>query len=170
MASTVAIQFRRRFRVPFVIFEFLRDRFAKTLHIGTHDACGEVAISVDLKVLASLRILARGNDADTINELVGVSHSTILKNYHAFNRSDFVVLFLSISRMVLILTKSHCFFFSRVFHTQVGCNGSLLRVRLPSGDKGGDRQSDGPVFRSRHERCFREHGRSPCVLGELPSR
>jgi hypothetical protein len=53
------------------------------------DACGEPAVSVDLKVLAALRILARGNDADTINELTGVSHSTIMKYFHAFNRSAF---------------------------------------------------------------------------------
>lgn len=84
MATPEAQLFRRRFRVPFAVFKLLRDRFAGSLHEGDRDAVGQETLPVDLKVLASLRILATGCSADAAEELSGVSEITIMKYHHRF--------------------------------------------------------------------------------------
>lgn len=80
--SDDALLFRRRFRVPFAMFERLvqwTEAWWKDKH-NDRDASGRIAPPVRLKVLGVLRMLGRGSCLDDIKELCGASEPTM----HAF--------------------------------------------------------------------------------------
>jgi hypothetical protein len=85
--SRAALLFRKRFRVPFRIFESLVSWTNQWLSREGHhetNASGIPAIPTSLKVLAVLRILGRASCADGIEELCGMSVPTTLKFLHRF--------------------------------------------------------------------------------------
>jgi hypothetical protein len=55
--------------------------------IRTHDAAGQEAIPTELKVLAVLRILARGTCLDGIAELSGMSKATVNAFFHLWTKT-----------------------------------------------------------------------------------
>ena len=77
--------FRRRFRVPYPIFAkivaLLEDKpdFAASV-----DALGRPSAPLELKVLAALRVLGRGECFDTCEELSGISSSCLTAFFHRF--------------------------------------------------------------------------------------
>lgn len=82
--SAEAILFRRRFRIPFAMFERLAGWTKKwwkdQRKRKERDASGRLAPDVELKLLGVLRMLGRGSCLDDIKELCGVSEPTM----HAF--------------------------------------------------------------------------------------
>ena len=82
--SLEAILFRRRFRIPFHMFEQLlnwtKAWWRTTRKRKDKDASGRPAPDVGLKLLGVLRILGRGSCLDDIKELSGISEPTM----HAF--------------------------------------------------------------------------------------
>lgn len=85
--SDAANTFRKRFRLPFPVFEALLSWVMEWLREeGLHDtdAVGNPSIPTSLKVLAALRILGRGTCADGITELSGMSPATTLNFFHRF--------------------------------------------------------------------------------------
>ena len=73
--------FRRRFRVPFELFEYLvelTDRY----NLFGHKLVSKLTIPDKFKVLAILRTLGRGECLDTIEELSGISKSTVQRSLH----------------------------------------------------------------------------------------
>jgi len=75
--SGVAIKFRRRFRVPFVIFNDWIVPICKQYNIFNIKEEAKVKVPIEMKVMISLRILGRGNCADDIHELSHIPCSTI---------------------------------------------------------------------------------------------
>ena len=59
-------RFRRRFRLPYQLFQYLCELCARE---NIFDMVNKSPIPMELKILACLRILARDNCADDINEL-----------------------------------------------------------------------------------------------------
>jgi len=70
--------FRRRFRVPFILFEYLLELSLKYNLFGII----KTTIPIKYKLLAILRTLGRGECLDTIEELSLISRSTINKSLH----------------------------------------------------------------------------------------
>ena len=60
-------RFRRRFRLPYPLFQYLVEICTRLLNI--FDLTNKSPIPIQLKILACLRILGRDNCADDINEL-----------------------------------------------------------------------------------------------------
>jgi len=82
--SAMAKVFRRRFRVPYPIFVLLL-RWTKDWHeTAATDAAGRVRVPTELKLLGVLRVLGRGTCFDGIEELSGVSVSTMHSFFHKF--------------------------------------------------------------------------------------
>lgn len=75
--------FRRRFRVPFPIFEkiVLECNRVNVFNIKS-ESRGRVPI--EFKVLISLRILGRGNCFDDISEMSGVFPSSVARIFYDF--------------------------------------------------------------------------------------
>jgi len=85
--SSAAITFRRRFRVPYVIFKNWIVPICEEHNIfETKDTC-RVRIPLELKVLVSLRVLGRGNCADDIEEFSKVPISTVHHIFKTFIRN-----------------------------------------------------------------------------------
>ena len=76
-------KFRRRFRVPFPVFEHIVHQCKLVNLFGTiHE--GKVRIPIEFKVLISLRILGRGNCFDDVEEFSNIPESTIHSIFHQF--------------------------------------------------------------------------------------
>ena len=75
--------FRRRFRVPFPIFEkiVLECNRVNVFNIKSES---RVRVPIEFKVLISLRILGRGNCFDDISEMSGVFPSSVARIFHDF--------------------------------------------------------------------------------------
>ena len=77
-SSDEAITFRRRFRVPFGLFEhvlvWVRDWVAETRK-SDKDVSGRVAIPLHLLLLGVFRMLGRGTCTDGITELSDISET-----------------------------------------------------------------------------------------------
>jgi len=73
--SRVGKTFRRRFRVPFPIFEYVVD-LCREHNIFDMNSCFKERIPIQIKVLVCLRILGRANCADDISEMSFVGEST----------------------------------------------------------------------------------------------
>lgn len=86
--------FRRRFRVPFVIFEKILSlcESAKSFEDETKllfakaeiDCCGQETVPISLLILGCLRILGRGMCMDGINELTNISMEVHRVFFHKF--------------------------------------------------------------------------------------
>jgi hypothetical protein len=82
--SNAALLFRRRFRVPYVIFLQLLE-WTKAWHEkGATDAFGRERIPTELKLLGVLRVLGRATCFDGIQELSGISVPTMCAFFHEF--------------------------------------------------------------------------------------
>jgi hypothetical protein len=73
--------FRRRFRVPFPLFNDVIVPACKSKNVFSNK---QSWISVEFKVLLCLRILGRGVCADDITELTGIGESTVNQIFHRF--------------------------------------------------------------------------------------
>eukprot|EP00904_Undaria_pinnatifida_P003324 jgi/Undpi1/12993/HiC_scaffold_7.g02657.m1 len=81
-----ARRFRQNFRVPYPFFvhlvELVKDR--DWFPTGEKDATGRAAIPVELKVLACLQILSRGNVFADIYHMSFMSFQTVAATFHRF--------------------------------------------------------------------------------------
>lgn len=84
--SKTAKKFRRRFRVPFPLFELLvaelRDDVTGAWDQVDATRLASRRVPLELKVLSALRALGRGEVFDTLEELTLVSESTLRVFYH----------------------------------------------------------------------------------------
>merc|ERR1711934_133006 len=70
--------FRRRFRVPYWYFRHLCSMWRDNgWPPSDRDACGRKSQPLELKILAALRVLGRGECFDTCAELSNISESTL---------------------------------------------------------------------------------------------
>lgn len=76
-------KFRRRFRVPYPMFEYLND-FAERRFPSRQDAAGQPPVPMALKVLGVLRILGRAFYFDDVAEVTRMGERTIGAFFHAF--------------------------------------------------------------------------------------
>ena len=83
-SSGPAKQFRRRFAVPFSMFLFIVDECIRWFEPSAVDKSGRPTIPVALKVLGSLRILAKGWCFDGVCELSLMSESSMHAWHHPF--------------------------------------------------------------------------------------
>ena len=75
--------FRRRFRVPFPLFNEILVPICRQKNIFKTQR--KSRIDIEFKILLVLRILGRGNCADDINEFIpAIGHSTINTIFHVF--------------------------------------------------------------------------------------
>ena len=81
--SSVGLLFRRRFRVPFILFEYI---LQLCIESNTFEVQREelVVIPVEIKLLVSLRIMGRGESLDSIAEYSEVSESYCSTIFHKF--------------------------------------------------------------------------------------
>ena len=91
--SEEARLFRRRFRIPFALFETIVQWTKEWLGVkdedilaAAADTTGRKGPAIALKVLGVLRILGRGTCADGIKELSGISETAMLCFFHRFCR------------------------------------------------------------------------------------
>jgi hypothetical protein len=80
--SKQAKKFRRRFRVTYSLFVYIVELCRDVNLFNTKTE--KLSIPLEIKVLIGLRMLARGNCADDIEEMSGVKESTIYKIFHTF--------------------------------------------------------------------------------------
>ena len=82
--SFLGKKFRRRFRVPYCLFEDIcRDIMMEGFYRhGKSDASGSEAVQIELLVLGSLRIMGSGCTFDAIEELTNVSEETHRVFFH----------------------------------------------------------------------------------------
>ena len=82
--SFLGKKFRRRFRVPYCLFEDIcRDIMMEGFYRhGKSDASGSEAVQIELLVLGSLRIMGSGCTFDAIEELTNVSRRLDLMAHH----------------------------------------------------------------------------------------
>jgi hypothetical protein len=83
--SVAGTKFRLRFRVPFALFNDVIIPNCKRVNV--FNMKNSSAIPLEFKVLILLRILARGNDLDTLCELSGVPISTCHNIFLTFIKS-----------------------------------------------------------------------------------
>ena len=71
-------KFRRRFRIPYVIFEYIRDDIIELYYADrkTTDSRGREVVDIQLLVLGALRYIATGCTFDALDELTCVSAET----------------------------------------------------------------------------------------------
>ena len=74
--SHIAKVFRLRFRIPFLMFRDILMPMVVSANIFPNDAHRRVNTPTEFKVLASLRILGRGNCCDDISEMSMISPSS----------------------------------------------------------------------------------------------
>ncbi|CAM9629798.1 unnamed protein product [Discosporangium mesarthrocarpum] len=84
--SREALKLRRRFRVPFPFSHALVKEVESQGWLGSEmtDSSGRPGIPVQLKVLAVLQILGRGNCFDDIEQLSGMSESRTQRTFYHF--------------------------------------------------------------------------------------
>lgn len=85
--SPVATTFRRRFRIPFIIFNDWIVPICKQYNIFNIKEETKVKVPIEMKVMIALRILGRGNCADDIQEMSKVPCSTIHVIFKTFVRN-----------------------------------------------------------------------------------
>jgi len=78
--------FRRRFRVPYPVFEHLVD-VCEEYNIFEIKRKDKVLIPISIKLLCCLRMLGRGNCADDIAEMAQVGESTVNAMFKVFCRN-----------------------------------------------------------------------------------
>ena len=81
--------FRRRFRVPYQVFEKLLE-LAVSRNLFGHgkaDCSGRVSIPIELKLLGVLRILGRGCCFDDVAEALNISEDTARRSFFTFCRN-----------------------------------------------------------------------------------
>ena len=76
-------QFRRRFGIPFALYQRIVTD-AAVWFPPKPDAFGRLPVPIELKVLGSLRILAKGSSFDGIAELSMMHESTMQEWHHKF--------------------------------------------------------------------------------------
>jgi len=83
--SKQAKKFRRRFRVTYPLFLYIVDECKKAniFDIVRHNH----SYPIEIKILVALRILARGNCADDIEEMSGIPESTVYRIFINLLRS-----------------------------------------------------------------------------------
>jgi hypothetical protein len=88
--------FRRRFRVPFPLFNWLLVKCEEHNLFGlkTNSSKSHPRIPLEIKLLCCLRLLGRGECADTIAELSEIGESTVNHLIHTFFK-NFVRVFRS---------------------------------------------------------------------------
>ena len=79
------INFRKRFRLPPIVFFRICDRMRKYWP-ATHTASGKLCIPLELKVLGVLRHIGRDTTCDCIAEITGYSEETHRSFFHKFVR------------------------------------------------------------------------------------
>lgn len=82
-------EFRKRFRLPFGLFEMLLEWYEDSMEragtkIKETDCAGRSSIPTNLKLLGVLRIIGRGSCFDCIKELSGISESSMHTFFHSF--------------------------------------------------------------------------------------
>ena len=78
------LQFRRRFAVPHGVFLSLAASAKKWFGTCEEDCAGRKAVPIELKVLGSLRLIAKGWHFDAIAELSGMHLTTMQQWHHDF--------------------------------------------------------------------------------------
>jgi hypothetical protein len=78
--------FRRRFRVPFPVFELLV-RLTKENNLFDYSMEYKVLIPIELSVMGVLRMLGRGECLDTIEELSGISKSSMQRLFQTWTKN-----------------------------------------------------------------------------------
>jgi hypothetical protein len=88
--------FRTRFRLPFVVFEFLV-KISSEFNLFEYSQTYKVSIPDELKVMAILRMLGRGECLDSISEMSGIGKSTVQRifktwthNFVKYCKGDFL--------------------------------------------------------------------------------
>jgi hypothetical protein len=86
LADRVGAKFRRRFRVPYTVFEEICEDIQRVHNLSEHryDAKGEESVKIALLVLGSLRCIASGCTFDAIEELTCVSQDTHRIFFHKY--------------------------------------------------------------------------------------
>lgn len=82
-----AIKFRRRFRMPMIVFQnfMLKIRSENWFpHAEAVNAIGQIGIPLEILVLGSLRYIGRGWTFDDLEESTGVHEETHRKFFHVF--------------------------------------------------------------------------------------
>ena len=85
--SKYAIKFRRRFRMPMIVFQnFMRKIRSENWfpHAEAVNAIGQIGIPLEILVLGSLRYIGRGWTFDDLEESTGVHEETHRKFFHVF--------------------------------------------------------------------------------------
>ena len=82
--SCEGVIFRRRFRVPYTVFDFLVEDIKRVHELPTVKLTASRTPGVDIRllVLGSLRILASGCAFDLIEELTAVAEETLRRFFH----------------------------------------------------------------------------------------
>lgn len=121
--------FRKRFRVPFVLFQKIVDLCKERHWFQCHstDAVGREAIPIELKVLGVFRVLGRGSCFDDIAELTNTSLHVHQSFFHEFCEK-FVTL-----RDEYISSQSDVQHVEHMYNSLglPGCVGSVDCVHIP---------------------------------------
>jgi hypothetical protein len=85
--SELSKLFRLRFRVPFSLFRDILVPMCREKNIFGAENNHRARVPLEFKILASLRILGRGNCADDISELSQILNSSVTYYFHRFVES-----------------------------------------------------------------------------------
>ncbi len=83
--SDVAIKFRLRFRIPYGVFKNIL--VPQCVKENVFDLVRESRIPIEYKLLVCLRIIGRGHDFDTLNEISLIPVATCHHIFHTFVRN-----------------------------------------------------------------------------------
>ena len=86
--SYMGRSFRAKFRVPRVVFDYLLAETIKSGKFSTPGPCvqgqSNTSHRLELKLLASLRVLAKGCDFELVSEIALISPTTLERFHHAW--------------------------------------------------------------------------------------
>ena len=85
--------FRRRFRVPYPIFQQIGSLTREKMWYKETDGIGRPSAPLELKILGVLRVLGRGMCFDGIAELTNIGEEAIHVFFHSFCRNFATELF-----------------------------------------------------------------------------
>jgi hypothetical protein len=80
--SFEAKKFRSRFRLPWILFKKFLLPLCKSVNMFNKER--KSYISLEIKLLIALRMLGKGNDCDTLEELSGIPKSTVNNIFNQF--------------------------------------------------------------------------------------